>query len=256
MVVYVELAFIENFSLDFLLLALTAYAAKAAPYLTKLLLAATVGAGFAILFPLLSLPRVLGLLLKFAVGTLLPLLALGKSKWGLGAPLFFLITFAFGGALLSGAQALPAWVRFPLFLLLAGVAVVLIIKLHKRRARFAFIYDCVIEIGEKTTKARGFLDTGNFATKGGLPVCFLSPEILFSLWGEKIGMQSKDGGQVCDEMQILTQAGARTIYLYRGRLQIKNKGEGCVREVYFAAGANMIGKDYKIILPSLILDEV
>ncbi len=249
MVVYVELAFFENFCLDFLLLALTAYAAKAAPKIGRLLLGAGVGAAFALLFPLLSLPDFLKWALKISVGAVLPLIALGRRKWGIGGAFFFLFTLAFGGALLGGAQDFPKWVRFPLFLAFAFLTLVLVGKLYKRRAVFAYIYDCEVRVGDKRIKARGFLDSGNLATKEGVPVCFLSPDLFYDIWqtGEE------EGGQGCDEMQIFTPAGAKKTPLRKGALLVKKEGGDCEERVYFALGGNMIGREYKIILHSRIL---
>ncbi len=251
MVVYVELAFLENFCLDFLLLALTAYAAKAAPKIGRLLLGGGVGGAFAVLFPLLSLPSFLKWALKFAVGAVLPLIALGRRKWGIGALFFFLFTFAFGGALLSAVQDFPKWVRFPVFLALACFSLVLVGKLYKRRALFTYIYDCEVRVGEKRIKARGFLDSGNLATKEGIPVCFLSPDLFYDI--SQAG--GKGGGQGCDEMQIFTQAGAKKIPLCRGKLLVKKRGGDCEKRVYFALGTNMIGREYKIILHFRALEE-
>ncbi len=249
MVVYVELAFLENFCLDLLLLALTVFAVKAPLKIGRLCFSSAVGGAFAVLFPLLSLPRILLDLLKLSIGALLPLPVVGRRRWGLGVLFFFLLAFVFGGALL-GVQAIPKWGRFILFALLIGVATLAIERLYKRRALFQYVYDCTVQIGEKKARARGFLDSGNFASKEGLPVCFLSADILYDLVGYEILFKSEEGGQGCDEMQIFTQAGVKRIPLYRGILQVK----GGRKEVYFAPSANRIGREYKIILHSRIME--
>ncbi len=254
MVVYVELAFLENFCLDLLLLLLTVYAAKAKPPVWRVLFSACFGGVFALLFPLLSLPTLLGWALKLSVGGVLPLLALGKRKWGIGSLFFFLFAFGFGGALLGVGGELPPLVRFPLFLSLAVFSAVLVGKLYKRRARFQYIYECTVGIGEKTATARGFWDSGNFATKGGLPVCFLSAALLGKLWGEKMDTEGQGGGQGCVEMQIFTQAGARILRLYRGQVRVEGEKATYDKEVYFALGRNRIGREYDLILHSRIFE--
>ncbi len=248
MIVYVELAFLENFCLDLLLLSLTVYAASGTARICRLFFASALGGVFAVLFPLLSLPQLLAWGLKISFGAFLPLVVLGRKKWGLGAILFFLITFAFGGALLGSAEQLPRWTRFPLSGTLTFMTLVLVAKLYKRRALIRYLYDCVVEAGERRVEAKGFLDSGNFATREGLPVCFLSPDLLYDLFGEKRYLKSGRGGQGCVEMQIFTQAGVKTVQLYRGRISLKNQGTAEWREVYFALGSNMIGREYKIIL--------
>ncbi len=253
MIVYVELAFLENFCLDFLLLSLSAYAARCAPRLLRLFLSAIVGGIFALLFPLLSLPPFLGGVLKCSVGALLPLLALGKRKWKTGTAFFLLFTFAFGGAL-TALQGLPAWGRFPVMIFLAAFSLFLVERLYARRALFAYLYDCEVVLQGKRATARGFLDSGNFATKSGIPVCFLSVDLLYDLMGEKWAFGSEEGGQGCDEMQIFTQAGVRTTPLYLGEIQIKRGKTVCEREVYFAPSTNRIGREYKILLNSRIFE--
>ncbi len=247
MVVYVELAFLENFCIDFLLLLLTAIAMKASPTLWRLLLSAAIGAAFAVLYPLLSLSSLLLNSLKFAVGALLPLPVVGRGKWGWGIVFFLLFTFLFGGAL-SAIPSVPPWVRFPLFLALAFLSAVLVARLYRRRARLQYIYDCVAFFGEKRVAVRGFLDSGNFASNRGIPVCFLAVELLYELVGEQMLFEGREGGQVCDEMQIFTQAGAKKIPLYLGEIEVEGSGEK--KEVYFAPAANRIGREYKIVLHS------
>ena len=75
MTVYFELAFAENMLLDGVLLYLSLKCARARVRAVRLLLAAAVGGGEALLFPLVSLPYPLALLLKFLGGLLLALIA-------------------------------------------------------------------------------------------------------------------------------------------------------------------------------------
>ncbi len=250
MVVYVELAFLENFCLDLLLLCLAAYAAKVPLRLGRLCLAAALGGAFAVLFPLLALPSFLAWGLKLSVGALLPLPVLGRKKWGLGILLFFALTFLFGGALLGFFQTVSAWVRFPLIILLSVSTLLFVGKVYKRRVLFSYLYDCEVRVGEKTIRARGFLDTGNLATKDGLPVCFLAADLWYDLVGEKCLFEREGGGQGCDEMQIFTQAGVKKVPLYRGKIRVRNLGEDCENEVYFTLLTNRIGREYKILLHS------
>ncbi len=254
MTVYIELAFLENFCLDFLLLALVAYAVRAATSFWRLFISAAVGGGFAILFPLITLPAFFKIGLKLSVGALLPWLAIGKEKWGRGLLWFFLFTFAFGGAL-TGAQNLHKWARFPLFFGLAGLSLLLVERLYKKRAVWQYLYDCEVKIGEKQIRTRGFLDSGNFAAKGGLPVCFVSADILYALLGDNWLLEGKGRGQGCVEMQITTQAGAKKTPLYRGVIRLNGWERVCEKEVYFALLKNKIGKEYSVLLNSRILEE-
>ncbi len=253
MTVYIEYAFLENFLFDGVLLALALYAAGAPFSWGRLLFSALCGGAFALIFPLLRLPSLLLYFLKFAVGLLLPLLAYGriknKKEWGryaFTAVFFLVITFFVGGALTAlFTQLLPKIPTFAVafgFCALAAAALFLIREFRKKRELNAFLYDCRIEYGEKSFWVRGFLDSGNTATKDCLPVCFLSPEYVYELFGEEI---LKGGGQVCDEMCISTLGGEKRLPLYKGDLTVKGQEK---RVVYFAPAANMITREYELLL--------
>ncbi len=226
---------------------------------------AAVGASFAVLFPLLKLPAFLGGALKTSVGLLLPLLASAgrgggrKKRTPLVVVAFFAFTFTFAGALLFGesgvfGERLPPHAVGILFLAFLCVGARSIERLYRRRAVARNIYPCVVRIGEKQAKTDGFWDSGNLATKEGVPVCFLSADILYDLCGDSL-IFPKERGQVCDEMQICTQSGEKTIPVYRGQVRVETGGESSWREVYFARATNMIQREYKLILHSRSLEE-
>lgn len=259
MVIYIEYAFLENFFFDGTLLTLALFASKTKIRYWRILLSACIGAVFAILFPLLRLPDFFGAIFKITVGFLLCMLAFGrlktKKEWGryaLTSVFFFCLSFGFGGTLLGIygqfgeiSYRMPSVAVVFGFAVLSGFAVLLIRKLYARRTIFQNVYPCKIRNGEKCIQAQGFLDSGNLAMKDGVPVCFLSPELIFDLFftgGE---------GQVCDEMQITTLAGVKTVSLYKAELEV----EGRKIQVYFAPSKNMIKRDYKILLNFRVIGE-
>ena len=259
MTVYIEYAFLENFLFDGVLLALALYAANAPFSWGRLLVSTLCGAAFALVFPLLCLPDFLLYFLKFSVGLLLPLLAYGRIKnkkdWGryaFTAVFFLIITFALGGALSVAFAGLlfeiPTFAIVLAFCALAFAALGLIKKFRQKREINAFLYDCRIEYGEKGFWVRGFLDSGNTAAKNCLPVCFLSPEYIYELFGDEI---VKGVGQVCDEMSISTLSGEKKLSLYKGFLTIKGQEK---RVVYFASSTNMISREYELLLYGGLLE--
>ncbi len=264
MVVYVEYAFLQNFLLDGGLLWLAMKASKHPPSPLRLLLSAVLGGAFALLFPLLSLSAGLSLLLKTAVGILLPLMAFGRvrnkkegGRCAMSVLFFFLFTFGFGGALTGVDENFPLQRRTGTgvligFAVLTLFSLFLVEKLYAKRAIYRHVYDCTVYVGEKKAKIRGFFDSGNLAMKNGLPVCFLSADILYDLCGNEIVFGAVEGGQVCEEMVISTQAGERRVPLYRGYLQVNFGENSAKKEVYFARSANMIAREYKILLNSRI----
>ena len=268
MTVYIEYAFLQNFFLDGGLLWLSHKVIKTPINRKRILLSSLFGAIFAVLYPLLRLPSLLGTVLKIAAGCLLCMLAFGRIKskkerrgYFLFTTVFFSWSFLFGGALNGVTQGIsPDYVKTVLtplgFLVLSVFCVYFSRKLYKRSSILRQVYDCVIRNGEKEAAAQGFLDSGNMVTKKGIPVCFVSPEIIYRLWGGEILFSEKGEGQVRDEVAITTMTGSKKVLLYKGSLQIiAGEKRKEIKEVYFAPSANMISREYMMILHSRIFDE-
>lgn len=264
MTVYIEYAFLENFIFDGGLLLLTLYALRIPIKWRKVLFSAVFGAFFAVVYPFLHLPKILSLLLKIAVGFALILLAFGrlknKNEWGmyaLSAFFFFGLSFAYGGTLTAFTSGFfkgktPSILVLIGFLCFSLLVIILVKKLYQKRALHAFIYDCAILYNKRRVAVFGYLDSGNLATKNGAPVCFLSPDIFYELYGNEIVFC---GGQVCDELLIHTLAGDKKVPLCKGELEIKTpKGIRAKKQVYFAMAANMISREYQLLLQANILE--
>ena len=258
MEIYIEYAFIENFLYDFTLLLLAFTAARIKVKWKSLAFSACMGAVFAVIFPLLRLPTALGTVVKVATGALLCLLTFPhistRKQWGkyfLTAALFFAFSFGFGGTLLvvygplSMKEKVPSYLVFIGFAILSAIGIWLVKRLYARRAIFSRVYTCTLSSGERSIEADGFYDSGNLAVKNGLPVCFVSPALLYDLMGERI---LEEGGQVCDEIQISTLAGEKTVPLYVGDIMLKMNGQTQAARVYFAPSAHMIGREYAVLL--------
>ena len=262
MTVYIEYAFFQNLLLDGVLLWLSYQAIKMPVPWRRLCLSAFLGAAFAVLYPLLRLPAVLGLTLKISAGALLCLLANGKQKRKqsiLFTASFFSLSFLFGGALEMFALG-----EFPYdkavtpigFACLACLSLRLFRRLYKKATILRRVYDCVIAYEEKSIAVKGFVDSGNMATKKGAPVCFVSPEIVYELWGEACLLLDKERGHVCDEICITTVAGRKNTPIYRGSLLIKDGTKmRKIKEVYFAPSVHMISREYEVILHSSMFEE-
>jgi hypothetical protein len=256
MTVYIEYAFLQNFFFDGVLFSLAMLAVKEKLCMRRIAISSALGGVFAVIFPLVKLPAVFKTALKFAGGAFLciPLVKRLKTKkeWGRYAFIclfFFAFTFLFGGSLL-GVYAAPPTFGAVLagFAVLSLVSVFLVGKLYERRAFARNTCDCRIWKGEKSVKAQGFIDSGNLAQKNGLPVCFVSPDLIYELWGEEI---LKAGGQVCEELAISTLAGGKTVELYEGEIEVN----GVKKRAYFAVSTNMLSREYKILLNPLLIEE-
>ena len=255
--IYVEYAFIENFLYDFTLLWLAFKAARVQVKRRVLTLSACVGAAFAVLFPILRLPPIPAVVIKLAVGGLLCILPCARlstrKAWGkylLASILFFAFSFGFGGTLLAvygtlaTGKKVPSGLVFLGFALLTAVGGWLVKRLYARRAIFSNVYTCTLSVGEGYIQADGFYDSGNLAMKNGLPVCFISPALLYELLD---GDLFKAKGQVCDEMQISTLTGMKTVALYAGKIGLEIGGQRVDKDVYFAPSAHMIGREYAVL---------
>lgn len=279
MEIYIEYAFLQNFFFDGVLLFLALKAGRVEIRKKRLLFASLIGAFFALTFPLLKTSATLLLLFKFSVGFLLCLVAVGEVKtrnewlrFARTSVFFFAFSFGAGGTLLAlfqdtsfqtqsgGApmQRAPIFITTILFALISVLILLFTRFLYARRLANKYVYACSAVFEEKQVKTNGFLDSGNRAVKDGVPVCFISPELLFSLYGEQVLYKQKEEewGQVCDEMEIKTVSGSKKMALYKGKLQIKNDfGKDMEKQVYFAVSANMLSREYKIILNSHIFDD-
>ena len=264
MEIYIEYALMENFLLDYALLYLATKAVKTPTRSWRIALSSCIGAVFAVLFPLLTLPKPLAYLLKIAVGLLMCLCLMkgmkNKNEWGMYAltsVFFFAFSFFFGGALSALAlefpqNTLPFSIVAVGFAVLTAFSVCFIEKLHQKRQIYAFLYECEVIFQEKSVKTQGFWDSGNLAMKNNLPVCFVCPSLFYDIFLEDI--LDKDRGHVRDEMQIHTLGGVKNIPLYAGELHVKMKNSAIKRKVYFAPSKNMLSREYSLLLPSGIFD--
>ena len=192
MQVYVELALIENFCVDFTLL----YAAKAVtknPASKKrLAVASALGACFAVVFPLFNLPSAWGTVVKIFSGLVICLLACKIKSFKsflkfAGAFLGF--TAVLGGALIgifsltgtdyelgSGYTLSSVPVGIPLF---GGLVIIIFAKKLAARLKktAANAVVCKIYAGELQAEVKGFFDSGNKVYCRGAPVSVIPKDV-------------------------------------------------------------------------------
>ena len=254
MVVYIEYAIAENFLIDGVLLWLALLATKSEIRIKRLLFGGLAGAVFAVVVPLFSLPVPLDYTLKILFVPCMCRLAYGRLKpkprakhfWILTV-VFLLFAFAFAGLLFAFCtQITPKGERYELarlpvvFMLCAGFVFtlgipLLTVEFYKKRALQRLLYDCVIENNGRRVQVKGFYDSGNLAQKNGLPVCFISPDIVYELFYDTAQTET---------LAIATVSGTKTITLYKGTLCFENKRT----QAYFGLGVNMISREYKLLL--------
>ena len=246
--VYIEYAFLDNLTMDclILLLATTTLAQKTKWY--RILIGGVVGSVTALLTFMLD-----GFLLYFA--KFLSLMLMCIATVGFGKRLFWCTcltcayTFLMGGAivgLFNLGQPLVGGVIYqsdvPLFCYFGGVLVVVIVtKLIVAYANdvkkvLPNVHDCQIVL-DGCHNVRALYDSGNSATCHGLPLCFVSKKFA------EIIAKRMLCGKTC-EVQVSTITGKSTVVATLG--QVVLDGENV--DVYFAIGK--MSPLYDVILAS------
>lgn len=218
--VYVELALLENFCMDFTLLYCAKLVCKNRASFYRVAFAAAAGACFAVVFPLFSLKGAWAAVVKLVSGAAICLLA-GKFK-GVKAYLkltavFCAFTFVLGGAMIaifsltktsfshgSGYVISSVPVGIPLF-----GALILIICARKIAKRLKkadkSTVSCRIFSGGKSVFLSGFFDSGNSVYCSGRPVSVIPLTAALKIIDES----AIDG-----EVKIHTVAGSKKIKIF------------------------------------------
>ncbi|MDE6558158.1 MAG: sigma-E processing peptidase SpoIIGA, partial [Clostridia bacterium] len=188
MQVYAEFAIVENFCMDFTLLAAAKAASKNPARYWRIAVASVLGACFAVVYPLISIGGAVGIIIKLAAGAAMCALA-GKYQSFKGylkfTALFLAATAVLGGAMLGlfslagisyeeggGFLISSVPVGIPLF-----GALMLVIIIKKVRAKFvsgkAVTAVCKIYFKDKSAVVSAFYDSGNKVYYGGAPVSII-----------------------------------------------------------------------------------
>ena len=253
MTVYIEYAFLENFLLDFLLLRLALKGGKERTKFSKIALGACVGGVFALVYPFLRLPKLCLLFLKVAVAALMCAVAFDKmktkneqSRYAFTVVLFFVFSFSAAGALtFFRADGFYIFVGFGWVCVFAEL---LVKAFYRKKAEKSGVYACKIAYKRQKIHVFGLYDTGNLACYQNVPVCFVSPDVLYDLLGEDF---YKSDGQVCDEIVVHTISGEKRLPVYLGQIIVN----GEEKRTYFAPGAHIVNKAYAVLINRCILVE-
>ena len=188
MQVYVELALLENFCMDFTLLYCAKLVAKNRAHIFRLVIASVFGACFAVVFPLFKLGGVLSVTVKILSGLIICAIA-GKFRsfkaYVILTAVFLGFTALLGGALIAifslagiGYSADTGYIlsSVPIGIPLFGALILIIVarkiaaKLKKTDKTEVF---CTVYNGENKVSLNGFFDSGNKVYYLGQPVCVI-----------------------------------------------------------------------------------
>ena len=196
MQVYIEFALIENFCMDFALLACAKVAVKNPASYLRIAFASAVGSAFAVCFPLFNLSGALAVVVKII--SILPISAIagrfqsfkGFIKFALA---FTAATFISGGALIAvfsltgisytdgGGYILSSIpIGIPLFAVIC--LAIIIKKIVKKRVNSKVVeVKCKIYLGGTYVPSNAFFDSGNKVYLNGVPVCVAPRHIALQL---------------------------------------------------------------------------
>ena len=198
MEIVIEYVLLDNFLIDALIMILALKTLKLPISKWGIVLAASFGAGFAVVSPLIPVSGILAILLKLAVAFVMCFMACFTfKKIFLRFCIFVIYTFAFGGALIAlftfmnvqvyDAMYLGYVSELPLGALLVAIIMFFvgvfrfINNLYKRRV-WTNSLPIKIKIRGKEKQVKGFVDTGNtLRNHEGVPVIVL-PEKQLAGW--------------------------------------------------------------------------
>lgn len=231
MQVFVEFALLENFCMDFTLLYCAKLVSKNLAALWRVLIAAAIGACFAVVFPLFKLAGVWAIVVKILSGLLLCLIC-GRFKsfksYFKFTAAFLGFTFALGGGLiaifsLTGTEY-SAGEGFILSSVPIGIpafgALILIIAARRLAQKLKKVGKTVVDLkifaGGNSVSLSGFFDSGNKVYLRGSPV-----SVIPLIYAAKL----IDEERIKDTVKIHTVAGSKKLKVFTAdRIEINNGG--------------------------------
>ncbi len=274
MEIYIEYAFIENFALDFLLCYFSFKILRLPIKRRWITLSAVVGAFFAIAYPFISRferTQTLWGIVKIAFPLLACFVGLGgkiykkdRGRYATSVIAYYCLSFLFAGGVYAFCNVFginytfgdgilvgaPVVTVFAVCFVIAFAIKTLVKAVYIRRAVTRFVYSCKLTKGDRQVRAEGYVDSGNLAQKDGIPVCFLSAELFFDLFG------AEAFGEGEEELCISTVSGEKKIKLFLlDELWIYfGRGKNIVYKPYCAVSPALQGKEYKVLLGAWATD--
>lgn len=261
MTVYLEYAFLENCFLDGLLLFLSLKAAHTKLSAWRLCLAAALGGIAALVFPILKLPAIAALLIKWLIGVLLALIAVKER--GLKVHLtvtgaFFAMTFLLGGILIAVysifhisylpgegylLESVPVGLILSLSVIFAAVCVRLLKHFYRYRKRRQNLLNCKIKSGGGELSLRGYADSGNRLYFRGKPVCVISAIGALALF---------KGQQPVGRMMLFTVSGSKESPVFCcEKLTI----EGVEKQDIYITVGEIASQEHSLILHTALVED-
>lgn len=260
MQVWVELALLENFCMDFTLLYCAKLVSKNPAHVKRIVFASALGACFAVAFPLFGLNGAWSVAVKIASGLIICFLS-GKFKsfkaYFKISAVFLAFTFVLGGALIAvfslaeisftadGGYVLSSVpIGIPIF-----AALMLIIAARKIAARLKksdkAAVNCKIYFGGKCVELSGFFDSGNKVSRFGQPV-----SVIPLTAAKKI----IDESGIKETVKIHTVAGSKKLKIFTADKIEIDDGEKVNTVSKVIIGISPHASDVAVLHPDLLED--
>lgn len=161
MKIYIELVFIVNFLLDFIILYGTKRLLKLNKSNKRLLLASIIGS-LSTIIVFLKITNIILIILKILLSLILVIVSFGKNNIFINTFYFYLISIIVGGTIYLFDLNKSLYFNYLILIILSPIIIYLLIKeLNKHRLNINDKYLVEITISKKKYKLEGFIDTGN-----------------------------------------------------------------------------------------------
>ena len=273
--VYVDVLFIINFIIDYILLSITSFFAKKPPKIIRMFFSASIGALFASVAFFMPSDMAFSLFSSFSVSVLMIAIAFGIKKISVlikDVSIFYLISTAISGigfSLIFSGKTSAAAINNGIFYAdidaysLLGIFVISIILIHtatgyirKLKIKSSFLYHVTIEKYGKTVSDVAFYDSGNFLSD---PISHKS--VLIAEWQTVSGLfeESKVTEAIVNHTKDFLYIGCnsfgKTTGMYAFTPDNVYSDEIKLKEpILVAITENILDKDgtYRMILPNTV----
>lgn len=161
MKIYIELVFIVNFLLDFIILYGTKKLLKLNKSNKRLLLASIIGS-LSTIIVFLKITNIILIILKILLSLILITVSFGKNNIFINTFYFYLISIIVGGTIYLFDLNKSLYFNYLILIILSPIIIYLLIKeLNKHRLNINDKYLVEITISKNKYKLEGFIDTGN-----------------------------------------------------------------------------------------------
>ncbi len=207
MVIYIDMLFLENFILDFIILYVTGLISKNKIKFLKLLLGSALGAIYVVMYYFIKINVYSNIIIKLLLSIIMIYISFAPTNFKEMLKLtvfFYLTSFVFGGAALSVIYMLNSrrvtiqngvlignYTIRTIFIGVIVAFIVTVIAFKFVKAKFSkndLFCDIIIKFNDQQVKIKAMLDTGNFLKDPitNIPVVVVEHKVLYDMIPKEI----------------------------------------------------------------------